>query len=144
MCSMLRNLSKLWPSSIVFDCQGLSLLCKQDCLTMQANKALQGAAAQAALANAAATGAAHVILADPGQQPNTGVVLSIAPLLGADAAVDRSHPRWLHIHVRPPVRGLLKLLKVECALYVPWLQQLQCHMLTWYLLAGLWERYLFA
>ena len=135
-------------------------------MTMQANKALQGAAAQAALANAAATGAAHVILADPGQQPNTGVVLSIAPLLGADAAVDRSHPRWLHVHVRPPVRGLLKLLKVEYALYVlrsrqdcvvildsllRWthmdliiLSLLQFQMLALCLLAGLWGQCLFA
>ena len=80
---------------------------------MQANKALQGAAAQAALAKAAAKSVANVILADPGQQSNSAVVLSIAPLLGADTAVDRSHPRWLHVHVRPPVRGLLKLLKVQ-------------------------------
>jgi len=73
---------------------------------------LQGAAAQAALATAAATTVASVVLADPGQQSNTGVVLSLAPLLGANPEVDRLHPRWLHVHVRPHVRGLLKLLKV--------------------------------
>ncbi|KAL0053901.1 hypothetical protein WJX82_000859 [Trebouxia sp. C0006] len=77
----------------------------------QADRALQGAAAQAALATAAATTVASVVLADPGQQSNTGVVLSLAPLLGANPEVDRSHPRWLHVHVRPHVRGLLKLLK---------------------------------
>ncbi|KAL3156762.1 hypothetical protein ABBQ38_001037 [Trebouxia sp. C0009 RCD-2024] len=77
----------------------------------QANKALQGAAAQAALARAAASTMASVVLADPGQQPNSGLVLSLAPLLGAAARVDTSHPKWLHVHVRPPVRGLLKLLK---------------------------------
>ena len=78
---------------------------------------MQGAAAQAALATAAATTVASVVLADPGQQSNTGVVLSLAPLLGANPEVDRSHPRWLHVHVRPHVRGLLKLLKVH-ALYL--------------------------
>jgi len=80
---------------------------------LQADRALQGAAAQAALATAAATTVASVVLADPGQQSNTGVVLSLAPLLGANPKVDRSHPRWLHVHVRPHVRGLLKLLKVH-------------------------------
>ena len=78
---------------------------------------MQGAAAQAALATAAATTVASVVLADPGQQSNTGVVLSLAPLLGANPEVDRLHPRWLHVHVRPHVRGLLKLLKVH-ALYL--------------------------
>ena len=32
--------------------------------------------------------------------------------MGAAAQVDSSCPKWLHVHVRPPVRGLLKLLKV--------------------------------
>ncbi|DBA96507.1 hypothetical protein WJX77_007106 [Trebouxia sp. C0004] len=77
----------------------------------QADRALQGAAAQAALATAAATTVASVVLADPGQHSNAGTVLSLAPLLGANPEVDRSHPRWLHVHVRPHVRGLLKLLK---------------------------------
>ncbi|KAK9820557.1 hypothetical protein WJX72_011634 [[Myrmecia] bisecta] len=54
-----------------------------------------------------------VVLADPGTQLNTGVVLSVAPLMGADPVVDRSHSRWLHVHVRPPVRGLLKVLKAS-------------------------------
>lgn len=38
-----------------------------------------------------------------------GIVLSVAPLMGADPVIDPSHKRWLHIHVRPPVRGLLKV-----------------------------------
>ena len=79
------------------------------------SKTLQGAAAQAALARAAAMTMASVVLADPGQQPNSGMVLSLAPLMAANAEVDRSHPKWLHVHVRPPVRGLLKLLKVTMA-----------------------------
>ncbi len=41
--------------------------------------------------------------------PAAGIVLSVAPLMGADPAIDASHKRWLHIHVRPPVRGLLKV-----------------------------------
>ena len=78
----------------------------------QGSRALQGAAAQAALAKAAGSSMASVVLADPSQQPNSGLVLSLAPLMGAAAQVDSSHPKWLHVHVRPPVRGLLKLLKV--------------------------------
>lgn len=61
---------------------------------------------------------ASVVLADPGPTPLSGLVLSLAPLMGADAEVDRSHPKWLHVHVRPPVRGLLKLLKVRMQLHV--------------------------
>ena len=37
-----------------------------------------------------------------------GVVLSHAPLMGSDPVIDESHNRWLHIHVRPPVSGMLK------------------------------------
>jgi hypothetical protein len=39
--------------------------------------------------------------------------LSVAPLLGAAAAVDVAHPRWLHVHVRPPARGLIKTVRVR-------------------------------
>jgi hypothetical protein len=39
----------------------------------------------------------------------SGIVLSVAPLMGADPVIDPSHKRWLHVHVRPPVRGLLKV-----------------------------------
>eukprot|EP00192_Tetraselmis_astigmatica_P009267 CAMPEP_0117665702 /NCGR_PEP_ID=MMETSP0804-20121206/9962_1 /TAXON_ID=1074897 /ORGANISM="Tetraselmis astigmatica, Strain CCMP880" /LENGTH=845 /DNA_ID=CAMNT_0005473155 /DNA_START=342 /DNA_END=2879 /DNA_ORIENTATION=+ len=54
-----------------------------------------------------------VLLADPASTRfNAGTVLSTAPLLGADPAVDGSHPHWLHLHVRPPVRGLVKALKL--------------------------------
>lgn len=100
----------------------------------QGSRALQGAAAQAALARAAATSMASVVLADPGQQPNSGLVLSLAPLMGAAAQVDSYHPKWLHVHVRPPVRGLLKLLKVH-GIYAPALcfimhqHTCTCHML---------------
>lgn len=44
----------------------------------------------------------------------TGLVLSVAPLLGAEASIDQQHGRWLHVHVRPHVRGLLKVIKVGC------------------------------
>ena len=36
----------------------------------------------------------------------------MAPLMGAEAAVDPGHRKWLHVHVRPPLRGLLKVLRV--------------------------------
>ncbi|MEW5299570.1 MAG: hypothetical protein WDW36_002571 [Sanguina aurantia] len=53
-----------------------------------------------------------VVLADPAPtRMNTGIVLSVAPLLGADPALDRSMGKWLHVHVRPSVRGLLKILQ---------------------------------
>lgn len=42
-----------------------------------------------------------------------GVVLSVAPLIGADPCVDASHKRWLHIHVRPHARGMLKTIRVS-------------------------------
>jgi protein CLEC16A len=50
------------------------------------------------------------LVADPGTQPQTGLVLSVAPLMGAVPAVDARHTRWLHVQVRPPLRGLLKVL----------------------------------
>jgi hypothetical protein len=53
-----------------------------------------------------------VLLADPGTRINSGIVVSVAPLMGAEPYVDANHPRWLHVHVRPPVRGLLKVIKV--------------------------------
>ena len=57
------------------------------------------------------------VVADPSPtKPNSGVVLSVAPLLGADPRVDRGVPKWLHVHVRPSVRGLLRVFKVRRAL----------------------------
>lgn len=54
-----------------------------------------------------------VILAAPSQtRLNAGTVLSVAPLLGTDPAVDGTHPRWLHLHVRPPVRRFVRAIKV--------------------------------
>ncbi|KAK9825468.1 hypothetical protein WJX81_005951 [Elliptochloris bilobata] len=44
-----------------------------------------------------------------------GSALSVAPLLGAAAAVDAAHPRWLHVHVRPPARGLVKTVRAASA-----------------------------
>jgi len=41
---------------------------------------------------------------------HTGVVLSTAPLMGGAPYVDPNVPRWLHVHVRPSVRGLLRLM----------------------------------
>jgi len=54
-----------------------------------------------------------VLLADQGSRVNSGKVLSVAPLMGANPLIDPAHKRWLHIHVRPPVRGLLKVLRAS-------------------------------
>ena len=43
----------------------------------------------------------------PNEQAARGALQRIDP------AVDEAHPRWLHIHVRPPVPGLLKVLKAS-------------------------------
>lgn len=53
-----------------------------------------------------------IVLADHGPQADTGRVLSVAPLMGAAAASDAGHARWLHVKVRPPARGLLKAARV--------------------------------
>ncbi len=58
------------------------------------------------------------ILAAPWQHSDmvptaAGFVLSHAPLMGADPALDDSHAKWLHIHVRPPVPGLLRVIKAS-------------------------------
>ncbi|KAI8470983.1 MAG: hypothetical protein J3K34DRAFT_520884 [Monoraphidium minutum] len=56
------------------------------------------------------------VVADPSPtKPNAGVVLSVAPLLGADPTQDANVPKWLHVHVRPSVRGLLRVLKAASA-----------------------------
>ena len=33
--------------------------------------------------------------------------------MGAAVHVDKAHARWLHVHVRPHVRGLLKVISVS-------------------------------
>ena len=58
-----------------------------------------------------------IVLAEAGPRAGGGRVLSVAPLLGAAASVDSSHPKWLHIHVRPPARGLLKTVRVRHFLF---------------------------
>lgn len=53
-----------------------------------------------------------VVLADPAPtRLNAGIALSVAPLLGCDPKVDGNVAKWLHVHVRPSVRGLLRLLR---------------------------------
>lgn len=53
------------------------------------------------------------VLADPApSRPQSGVVLSVAPLLGARPYTDPQVGKWLHVHVRPSVRGLLRVIKV--------------------------------
>ncbi|GLC45077.1 hypothetical protein PLESTB_001465900 [Pleodorina starrii] len=53
-----------------------------------------------------------VVLAEPAPtRLNAGHVLSVSPLLGSDPSVDRNVAKWLHVHVRPSVRGLLRLLR---------------------------------
>lgn len=54
-----------------------------------------------------------VILADPSPTSlNAGMVVSVAPLLGTDPVVDGTHPRWLHLHVRPSIRRFVKAAQV--------------------------------
>jgi hypothetical protein len=57
--------------------------------------------------------APSVVLAEAASGARSGRVLSVAPLLGAAASVDPGHARWLHVHVRPPARGLLKTVRVR-------------------------------
>ena len=45
--------------------------------------------------------------ASPHSKPG-GTVLSVAPLMGCEPDADPIHAQWLHVHVRPPVRALLK------------------------------------
>jgi hypothetical protein len=53
------------------------------------------------------------VLADPSpNRPQAGIVLSVAPLLGAHPYTDQGVAKWLHVHVRPSVRGLLRVIKV--------------------------------
>ncbi|GFR43644.1 hypothetical protein Agub_g4746, partial [Astrephomene gubernaculifera] len=57
-----------------------------------------------------------VVLADPAPtRLNAGVVLSVSPLLGSEPGVDKNVAKWLHVHVRPSVRGLLRLLRSAAA-----------------------------
>ncbi len=46
-----------------------------------------------------AASAPVLLVADPGSKPETGLVLSVAPLMGALPRVDARHPRWLHVQV---------------------------------------------
>jgi protein CLEC16A len=57
------------------------------------------------------------VLADPGQgtaeeqlqqQQQSATVLSVAPLVSAEPSPDPNVARWLHVHVRPSARGLLR------------------------------------
>ena len=64
-----------------------------------------------------------IVLADHGPQADTGRVLSVAPLMGATAASDAGHARWLHVKVRPPARGLIKAARVTH-------QSLPCHRMV--------------
>lgn len=55
---------------------------------------------------------AAVVLADPAPtRLNTGIVASLAPLMGSDPMQDKNVQKWLHVHVRPSVRGLLRVLQ---------------------------------
>jgi hypothetical protein len=87
------------------------------------NAAEQDASAAAAAAAAAASQASLLrslplaVLADPSpSRPQAGIVLSVAPLLGAHPYTDQGVPKWLHVHVRPSVRGLLRVIKVSVLL----------------------------
>lgn len=41
----------------------------------------------------------------------SGIALSVSPLMGCEPSVDAKVAKWLHVHVRPSVRGLLRLLR---------------------------------
>ena len=41
------------------------------------------------------------------------VVLSVSPLLGSGPYTDPSYHRWLHAHVRPSVKGLMRMLRTS-------------------------------
>lgn len=59
------------------------------------------------------------VLADPAPTKlNAGVVLSVAPLLGTEPRCDAQVPRWLHLHVRPSLRGLLRVVKARWCMYL--------------------------
>ncbi|KAK9868863.1 hypothetical protein WJX84_001280 [Apatococcus fuscideae] len=62
---------------------------------------------------AAATSMPCIVLAEPSPIPGTGMVVAVAPLMGSAPHIDKAHGRWLHVHVRPPVRGLLKVVKAS-------------------------------
>ncbi|KAF8073073.1 ema [Scenedesmus sp. PABB004] len=56
------------------------------------------------------------VLADPSpSRAQAGIVLSVAPLLGARPYADAAVPKWLHVHVRPSVRGLTRVIKTAAA-----------------------------
>ncbi len=40
------------------------------------------------------------LVAETGSKPETALVLSVAPLMGAEAELDERHPRWLHVQAR--------------------------------------------
>ena len=57
-----------------------------------------------------------IVLADTSpSRPQAGIVLSVSPLLGAAPRTDEAVPKWLHVHVRPSVRGLLRTIRVRAA-----------------------------
>lgn len=47
-----------------------------------------------------ASAAPVLLVAEQGSKPETGLVLSVAPLMGAAPRVDERHARWLHVEVR--------------------------------------------
>jgi len=53
-------------------------------------------------------GSPSVLLVEPSEvNPNVGSVLAMAPMAGAEPAVDPSHSHWLHFRVRPPLNALV-------------------------------------
>jgi len=54
-----------------------------------------------------------IVLAEPAPtRLNYGIVMATAPLLGANPFADANVPRWLHMHVRPTVKGLLRVVRL--------------------------------
>lgn len=53
-----------------------------------------------------------IVLAEPAPtRLHAGIVVATAPLMGSQPFQDPNVNRWLHVHVRPSVRGLLRLVR---------------------------------
>eukprot|EP00963_Diacronema_lutheri_P001036 scaffold64_cov338-Pavlova_lutheri.AAC.94 len=60
------------------------------------------------LNNTPCPGSSTVILAEPSAlSMGMGTIISTAPVAGSDPIIDKGHPTWLHVRVRPPLDSLL-------------------------------------
>lgn len=60
------------------------------------------------LTNTPCPGSSTIILAEPSAlSMGMGTIISTAPVAGSDPIIDKGHPSWLHVRVRPPLNSLL-------------------------------------